>query len=146
MNLVFEKFFSRLVKEYYPLPSKEQFPELAWKSTLGEKFTNKPDILIYNKDGSVAYIIDTKYKTKVIQSDIRQIDDYMQQKGKNEGYLVYPNTLDSKSDEWQTPQEHRNSIVKSRYIDVDKAIDLIYLKDSKTRKEEILTMLKEILQ
>ena len=146
MNLVFEKFFSRLVKEYYPLPSKEQFPELAWKSTLGEKFTNKPDILIYNKDGSVAYIIDTKYKTKVIQSDIRQIDDYMQQKGKNEGYLVYPNTLDSKSDEWQTPQEHRNSIVKSRYIDVDKAIDLIYLKDSKIRKEEILTMLKGILQ
>ena len=68
----------------------------------------------------------------------------MSHQGKNEGYLIYPKTEKSIPDEYKA--ENRDFTVKTRYIDIDKAIDLIYLKDSKTSKEEILTMLKEILQ
>ena len=147
MNRVFEEFFFKLVKEYYPLPSKEQVPEVSWRSKLGQTFTNKPDILIYDEiRKNIEYIIDTKYKTEITQSDIRQLFDYMEQKGRNEAYAILPKTENSKPDEYNSAQEHRDSTIKVRYIDIDKAIDLIYLKDSKTRKEEILTMLKGILQ
>ena len=147
MNRVFEEFFFKLVKQYYPLPSKEQVPEVSWRSILGQTFTNKPDILIYDEiRKNIEYIIDTKYKTEITQSDIRQLFDYMEQKGRNEAYAILPKTENSKPDEYNSAQEHRDSTIKVRYIDIDKAIDLIYLKDSKTRKEEILTMLKEILQ
>ena len=67
-------------------------------------------------------------------------------KWRNEAYAILPKTENSKPDEYNSAQEHRDSTIKVRYIDIDKAIDLIYLKDSKTRKEEILTMLKGILQ
>ena len=147
MNRVFEEFFFKLVKQYYPLPSKEQVPEVSWRSILGQTFTNKPDILIYDEiRKNIEYIIDTKYKTEITQSDIRQLFDYMEQKGRNEAYAILPKTENSKPDEYNSAQEHRDSTIKVRYIDIDKAIDLIYLKDSKTRKEEILTMLKGILQ
>jgi len=147
MNRVFEEFFFKLVKQYYPLPSKEQVPEVSWRSKLGQTFTNKPDILIYDEiRKNIEYIIDTKYKTEITQSDIRQLFDYMEQKGRNEAYAILPKTENSKPDEYNSAQEHRDSTIKVRYIDIDKAIDLIYLKDSKTRKEEILTMLKGILQ
>ena len=147
MNRVFEEFFFKLVKQYYPLPSKEQVPEVSWRSILGQTFTNKPDILIYDEiRKNIEHIIDTKYKTEITQSDIRQLFDYMEQKGRNEAYAILPKTENSKPDEYNSAQEHRDSTIKVRYIDIDKAIDLIYLKDSKTRKEEILTMLKGILQ
>ena len=147
MNRVFEEFFFKLVKEYYPLPSKEQVPEVEWRSTLGETFTAIPDVLIYDETRKkIEYILDTKYKAEITQDDIRQIDGYVQQKGKNEGYAILPKTPDSKDRDWEPDQKYRISKIKVRYINIDKAIDLIYLKDSKTRKEEILTMLKEILQ
>ena len=153
MNWVFEEFFSKLVKEYYPLPSKEQVIESSWVSTLGYTKANEPDILIYEENGKdIKYILDTKYKDsfnedgtpKIKTEDVRQLLDYMTHQGKNEGYLIYPKTKKSKPDEYKA--KNRDFTVKTRYIDIDKAIDLIYLKDSKTRKEEILTMLKEILQ
>ena len=40
MNRVFEEFFFKFVKEYYPLPSEQQVPEISWISTLGQTFTN----------------------------------------------------------------------------------------------------------
>ena len=153
MNWVFEEFFSKLVKQYYPLPSKEQVIESSWVSTLGYTKANEPDILIYEENGKdIKYILDTKYKDsfnedgtpKIKTEDVRQLLDYMTHQGKTEGYLIYPKTKKSKPDEYKA--ENRDFTVKTRYIDIDKAIDLIYLKDSKTRKEEILTMLKEILQ
>jgi len=147
MNRVFEDFFFKLVKDYYSLPSKEQVPEVAWVSTLGEKFTNKPDILIFDETRkNVKYVLDTKYKFEVKHNDLRQVDDYMQQHERKEGgYLVYPKTPESKIHEWDTPQKYRNSKIKIRFIDINKAIDLIYMKDSKVRKEEILKLLEEII-
>ena len=153
MNWVFEEFFSKLVKQYYPLPSKEQVIERSWISTLGYTKANEPDILIYEENGKdIKYILDTKYKDsfnedgtpKIKTEDVRQLLDYMTHQGKTEGYLIYPKTKKSKPDEWKA--ENRDFTVKTRYIDIDKAVDLIYLRDSKTSKEEILTMLKEILQ
>ena len=142
MNRIFEKFFFKLVKEYYHLPSKEQTSEIAWKSKLGGTFTNQPDILIYDENKNVKFIVDTKYKFETKHDDLRQVDDYMLQYGMNEGgYLVYPKTPDAKVDEWTL----RNKKIKARHIDIDMAIDLIYMKDSKVRKEEILKLLEEII-
>ena len=146
MNRVFEEFFFKLVKNYYPLPSKEQVPEVSWRSTLGQTFSNQPDILIFDETGkNIEHILDTKYKTGIKQSDIRQLFDYMEQKEKNEAYAILPKTDDSKPDEYKSEQEHRNSKIKIRFIDINKAIDLIYMKDSKVRKEEILKLLEEII-
>ena len=145
MNRVFEEFFFKLVKEYYPLPSEEQVPEISWISTLGQTFTNKPDILIYDETRKkIEYIIDTKYKSEITQDDIRQLLDYMGHQGKNEGYTILPRTENSKSDEHKA--KNRDYTLKVRYIDIDKAIDLLYMKDSKVRKVEILKMLEEILR
>ena len=146
MNRVFEEFFFKLVKEYHPLPSKEQVPEVEWRSTLGETFTAIPDVLIYDETRKkIEYILDTKYKAEITQDDIRQIDGYVQQKGKNEGYAILPKTSDSKDRDWEPDQKYRISKIKVRYIDIDKAIDLLYMKDSKVRKAEILKMLEEII-
>ena len=145
MNRVFEEFFFKFVKEYYPLPSEQQVPEISWISTLGQTFTNKPDILIYDETRKkIEYIIDTKYKSEITQDDIRQLLDYMGHQGKNEGYTILPRTENSKSDEHIA--KNRDYTLKVRYIDIDKAIDLLYMKDSKVRKAEILKMLEEILQ
>ena len=151
MNDIFEKFFFKLVKDYYPLPSEKPPSSRSWTSTLGRHKYNEPDGFIYDKNGKdVKYIIDTKYKypstevSEIKPEDIRQMLDYMSHQGKNEGYLIYPKTEKSIPDEYKA--ENRDFTVKTRYIDIDKAVDLIYLRDSKTSKEEILTMLKEILQ
>jgi len=142
MNKIFEKFFFKLVKEYYHLSSKEQTSEIAWKSKLGDTFANQPDILIYDKNKNVKFIVDTKYKFETKHDDLRQVDDYMLQYGMNEGgYLVYPKTPDTKVDEWTL----RNKKIKARHIDIDMAIDLIYKKDSNTQKENIGKLLEEIL-
>jgi len=142
MNKIFEKFFFKLVKEYYHLPSKEQTSEIAWKSKLGGTFTNQPDILIYDENKNVKFIVDTKYKFETKHDDLRQVDDYMLQYGMNEGgYLVYPKIPDAKVDEWTL----RNKKIKARHIDIDMAIDLIYKKDSNTQKENIGKLLEEIL-
>jgi len=144
MNNVFENFFFKLVKQYHPLPSKEQVPEVSWRSTLGQTFTNKPDILIYDETRtSVKYILDTKYKTEIAQSDIRQLADYMGQQGKNDAYAILPKTENSRPDEHQA--ENRDAIVKVRYIDIDKAIHLIYTRDSSIRKEKIRELFEEII-
>ncbi len=147
MNKIFEKFFFKFVQQYYPLPSKEQVSEVAWVSTLNEKFSNEPDILIYNENRtSVKYILDTKYKFEVKHDDLRQVDDYMQQHGKNDGgFLIYPKIPGSKTKEWYTPQKYRNSEIKVRFIDIDKAIDLIYTRDSSIRKEKIREYFEEII-
>ena len=68
----------------------------------------------------------------------------MGHQGKNEGYTILPRTENSKSDEHKA--KNRDYTLKVRYIDIDKAIDLLYMKDSKVRKAEILKMLEEILQ
>ena len=144
MNNVFENFFFKLIKQYHPLPSKEQVPEVSWRSTLGQTFTNKPDILIYDETRtSVKYILDTKYKTEIAQSDIRQLADYMGQQGKNDAYAILPKTENSRPDEHQA--ENRDVIVKVRYIDIDKAIHLIYTRDSSIRKEKIRELFEEII-
>ena len=62
MNDIFEKFFFKLVKEYYPVLQSEKPPSSrSWTSTLGRHKYNEPDGFIYDKNGKdVKYIIDTK--------------------------------------------------------------------------------------
>ena len=144
MNDIFEKFFFKLVKEYYPLPSEQQVPEISWISTLGQTFTNKPDILIYDETRKkIEYIIDTKYKSEITQDDIRQLLDYMGHQGKNEGYLIYPKTKNSKPDEYKA--ENRDFTVKTRYIDIDRVIELLDIEDEKIQTEKIQKLLQEII-
>ena len=150
MNKIFEKFFFRLVKEYYPLPSGKPPTSTSWTSTLGQHFGNKPDGFIYDENGKdVKYIIDTKYKypstneSEIKREDIRQMLDYMSHQGKNEGYLIYPKTKKSKPDEYKA--ENRDFTVKTRYIDIDKAIELRDIEDEKVQREEIQKLLQEII-
>jgi len=149
---VFERFFFKLVKENYPLPSEEQVSKRAWISTLGYPKGNEPDVLIYEKNGKdVKYILDTKYKDTFKEDanpdikgeDIRQLLDYMTYLGKNEAYLIYPKTSKSRPDEYKA--ENRDFTVKTRYIDIDKAVDLLSIQDEKVRREEIQKLLQEII-
>ena len=150
MNDIFEKFFFRLVKEYYPLPSGKPPSSISWTSTLDKKKFNEPDGFIYDENGKdVKYIIDTKYKypstneSEIKREDIRQMLDYMSHQGKNEGYLIYPKTEKSIPDEYKA--ENRDFTVKTRYIDIDKAIELRDIEDGKVRREEIQKLLQEII-
>lgn len=150
MNDIFEKFFFKLVKDYYPLPSEKPPSSRSWTSTLGRHKYNEPDGFIYDKNGKdVKYIIDTKYKypstkeSEIKPEDIRQMLDYMSHQGKNEGYLIYPKTEKSIPDEYKA--ENRDFTVKTRYIDIDKAIELRDIEDGKVRREEIQKLLQEII-
>lgn len=152
MNKIFEQFFFKLIKEYYPLPSGRPKSSTSWTSTLGKTKFNEPDGFIYDKSGNgVKYILDTKYKDSVKddgtdnikREDLRQMLDYMSHQGKNEGYLIYPKTSKSIPDEYNA--ENRDYIVKTRYIDIDAAINLIHIKDYKIRGRKINELLQEIL-
>ena len=150
MNDIFEKFFFKLVKEYYPLPSEQPPTSTSWTSTLGEHFGNKPDGFIYDENGKdVKYIIDTKYKyptkdeSEIKRGDIRQMLDYMSHQGKNEGYLIYPKTKNSKPDEYKA--ENRDFTVKTRYIGIDRVIELLDIEDDKVCRKEIQKLLQEII-
>ncbi len=112
----------------------------------------QPDVLIYEKNGKdVKYILDTKYKDTFKEDaspdikgeDIRQLLDYMTYLGKNEAYLIYPKTSKSRPDEYKA--ENRDFTVKTRYIDIDKALDLLSIQDEKVRREEIQKLLREII-
>ena len=151
MNDIFEKFFFKLVKEYYPLPSGKPPSSTSWTSTLDKKKFNEPDGFIYDENGKdVKYIIDTKYKypaegfgSEIKREDIRQMLDYMSHQGKNEGYLIYPKTKNSKPDEYKA--ENRDFTVKTRYIGIDRVIELLDIEDDKVRREEIQKLLQEII-
>ena len=150
MNDIFEKFFFKLVKDYYPLPSEKPPSSRSWTSTLGRHKYNEPDGFIYDKNGKdVKYIIDTKYKypstkeSEIKPEDIRQMLDYMSHQGKNEGYLIYPKTEKSIPDEYKA--ENRDFTVKTRYIDIDRVIELLDIDDEKIRTEKIEKFLKEII-
>ena len=69
--------------------------------------------------------------------------DYMSHQGKNEGYLIYPKTEKSIPDEYKA--ENRDFTVKTRYIDIDKAIELRDIEDEKVSREEIRKLLQEII-
>ena len=152
MNRIFEKFFFKLVNEYYGLVCEKPKSSLSWKSTLNEKKSNEPDGFIYEKNGvDVKYILDTKYKDSVKddgtnnikREDLRQMLDYMSHQEKNEGYLIYPKTSKSIPDEYRA--ENRDYTIKIRFIDIDTAMDLIYEKDDKIREKRILELLQKIL-
>jgi len=151
MNDIFEKFFFKLVKEYYPLPSGKPLSSISWTSTLDKKKFNEPDGFIYDENGKdVKYIIDTKYKypaegfgSEIKREDIRQMLDYMSHQGKNEGYLIYPKTKNSKPDEYKA--ENRDFTVKTRYIDIDRVIELLDIEDEKIQTEKIQKLLQEII-
>ena len=150
MNDIFEKFFFKLVKDYYQLTSEKPPSSRSWTSTLGRHKYNEPDGFIYDKNGKdVKYIIDTKYKypttevSEIKPEDIRQMLDYMSHQGKNEGYLIYPKTEKSIPDEYKA--ENRDFTVKTRYIDIDRVIELIYLEDEKVGRKEIQKLLQEII-
>ncbi|MDB9721658.1 McrC family protein [Nitrosopumilus sp.] len=152
MNKIFEKFFFKLIAENHPLTSNKPKSSLSWKSKLGEKKSNEPDGFIYEENGvDVKYILDTKYKDSVSadgtnnikREDLRQMLDYMSHQGKNEGYLIYPKTSKSLSDEYKA--ENRDYTIKIRFIDIDAAMDLISIPDSKIRTNRIFEFLQKIL-
>ena len=69
--------------------------------------------------------------------------DYMSHQGKNEGYLIYPKTERSRPDEYKA--ENRDFTVKTRYIGIDRVIELLDIEDDKVRREEIQKLLQEII-
>ena len=76
--------------------------------------------------------------------------DYMSHQGKNEGYLIYPKTERSRPDEYKAKSlpihaENRDFTVKTRYIDIDRVIELLDIEDEKIQTEKIQKLLQEII-
>lgn len=143
MNEVFEKFVYKLFHDFYPLPCKEQQRYPAFETEVGkETFDIIPDILIYDKNrNDVQTIIDTKYKVELSESDRFQISFYIRDYGKKEGYAILPEYPGSYRDTIKAPRQDIE--IKIRYINIDKALELLYSKDLAFRKKGIRTMLEE---
>ena len=143
MNDVFEKFVFKLFHDFYALPSKEQQRRHAWVTEVGkEKFDIIPDILIYDKNKEkVQTIIDTKYKEELSEGDRFQISFYIRDYDKKEGYAILPEHPESYRDTLKAQQQDIE--IKVRYLNIDKVLKLLAIKDLALRKKEIRQMLEE---
>lgn len=143
MNEVFEKFVFKLFNDFYALPSKEQQRRHAWITEVGkEKFDIIPDILIYDTNKEVVQtIIDSKYKEELSEGDRFQIAFYIRDYNKKEGYAILPEYPESHRDTIKAPQQDIE--IKIRYLNIDKTLKLLAIKDMPLRKKEIRKMLEE---
>lgn len=144
MNKVFEKFVFKIFREHYDLPVKEQQTYASWRTDEGKTIQSIPDILVYDKQRkSITSIIDTKYKDELSQGDLYQIEHYVRDFGKNEGYAVLPEYLGSKPSTFQLMRQ--NLVINVRFINIDKILGLIFSKDEKDKRIKILEELKKLL-
>lgn len=143
MNEVFEKFVYKLFHKYYPLPSKEQQRYASWEiEGTGKKYNIIPDILIFDKNRhEIKTIIDTKYKDELSEADRFQIAFYIRDYNKHEGYAILPKTFNSVPETLKASRQ--NIEIKTRFIDIDRILELIYSDTS--NKKMIQDLLLELI-
>ncbi|EAZ92582.1 McrC family protein [Crocosphaera chwakensis] len=87
MNQLYEKFVAAWLKKHLP-------PHLGIKTQHRVEYNNfsfKIDLIIYNKNTNQnLYVLDTKYKTEITQSDIYQIITYTFEQNCNYAIIITP--------------------------------------------------------
>ncbi|KEQ56791.1 McrBC 5-methylcytosine restriction system component-like protein [Marine Group I thaumarchaeote SCGC AAA799-B03] len=145
MNNIFEKFVFKLFYEFYEYPAKEQQHYPSWMTEKkGRKIDTITDILIYEKNRSdVRTIIDTKYKPELTDNDRYQLAFYAHDYKKQEAYAILPEFTDSESDAFIATRQDVE--IKIRHLNIDKALGLISLRNTRERNQKIQEMLDELL-
>jgi len=145
MNSLFEKFVFNLFYEFYQFPAKEQQHYQSWISERKKRTIDTiTDILIYEKDRrEVRTIIDTKYKSELSDNDRYQLTFYAHDYDKTEAYAILPEFEGAVSDSYTATRQ--NVEIKIRHLNIDKALELVYLDNPKERKEKIQKMLDDII-
>jgi len=143
MNKVFEKFVTRLFREYYPSSYivESQKGKKAWTSDDGGSSYIRTDILLTNKAGK-HIIIDTKYKRKLSDNDRFQIGFYIHEYHQKKGFAIIPQFSDSKDQSITSKVQEINIEIKT--INIDKTLDLIYSKD-KNFYDELKSMVQKLV-
>jgi len=142
MNMVFEKFVSRLFREYY-IPEyivEEQKGKKVWTSDGESPPSIRTDILLSHTSGK-KIIIDTKYKRKLSREDPFQIYLYVNEYKQKKGYAILPFYSDSR--EHTMTSMVSGTAISVKRIDIDNTLDLIYsnnVEDSKKLRDLVITL------
>jgi len=142
MNMIFEKFVTRLFKEYY-LPEyvvEEQKGKRAWVTDEGSSFQIRTDILLTSPEGK-KIVVDTKYKRKLSPHDPPQIFLYVHEYKQKKGFAVLPRYADSKDHTMTTVVSEVTIEIKR--IDLEKTLDLLYSEESK--RSELQDLVKNLV-
>ncbi len=140
MNKIFEKFVTRLFREFYPESHtvESQKGKRAWQTDSGGGSYIRTDILLTNETGQTK-IIDTKYKRKLSREDPYQIGFYIHEYKQREGFAILPKYSDSTTQSMTSQVQEITIYVRT--IDIDETIDLLYSHDEQSRNQ-----LKTIVQ
>lgn len=142
MNLIFERFVAKLFEWYYPLPSEAQKGRKAWTTDIGGSSNIRTDILIYDKNGKVKSIIDTKYKKDISEADRFQIGFYIHEYEKNEGFAILPRRPESR--DHNLISKEQEIAINVRHIDIDEAIKLLY-SEVPEDKDKLKNLVEELV-
>jgi len=142
MNMIFEKFVTRLFKEYYlqEYMVEEQKGKRAWVTDGGGSSLIRTDILLTSPEGK-KIVVDTKYKRKLSSNDPPQIFLYVHEYKQKKGYAVLPYYADS-SDQRMTTVVSEVTIEIKR-IDLENTLDLLY--SEKPKKSELQELVKKLV-
>ena len=145
MDMVFEKFITRLFEEYYSLQYRleSQKNKKAWLNDDGTYSNIRTDILLTNSQNQKK-IIDTKYKRKLSRDDLYQIGFYIHEYKETTGYAILPKYSDSNDQIRTIVSKEQKITIKVRTIDVDETIALVYSKNPKD-KFQLQQNLKELV-
>lgn len=91
MNRLFEQFVASWLAAHLPAPWQLRRQESVILGTQGE-IELRPDLVLYDGNGRVAAILDTKYKapTRIATTDFSQVVTYAKARHAPEAILIYP--------------------------------------------------------
>jgi 5-methylcytosine-specific restriction enzyme subunit McrC len=144
MSKVFEKFVTRLFREYYSpwYLVESQKNRNAWLNDDGTSSYIRTDILLTDQQDRRKIIIDTKYKRKLSSYDPYQIGFYIHEYNEKIGYALLPKYSDSR--EQTMTSMVQEIIIEVKTIDIDKTLDLIYSRDS-TSEVQLMQYLEKLV-
>ena len=132
MNAVFETFVAKLFKEHYPLDTEAQKGTKAWKSDAGGSVGIRTDVLIYDKDGSIKDVIDTKYKKGLSEGDRFQIGFYIHEYKTKQGYAILPQ---GETRDYKITSNNQGITINVRHMSIDNMLELVFSDKSKIQNE-----------
>lgn len=143
MNKIFEKFVTRLFREYYPSSYlvESQKGKRAWRTEEGGSSYIRTDILLTNELGQ-RKIIDTKYKRKLSSGDPYEIGFYIHEYKQNVGFAILPKYSDSQTQSMTSQVQGITIFIRT--IDIDKTLDLIYSSQEQS-KNQLKTMIQNLV-
>jgi 5-methylcytosine-specific restriction enzyme subunit McrC len=99
MNKLWENYIYHIIKKaaFSPIRVTRQGSKLFWHSAEKESAYLRPDIVIENTATAETIILDTKwkYQSKVSEQDLRQIYAYNHYFKATQGFLVYPDKMET---------------------------------------------------